>query len=415
MLITPPSTSDTTVSAIQAEYSKLLINYPLESPLDIPVGVYVTEQLFSFWDDISPYLPHGSKLSKAYVRPEDHATNGLNKLKELNPLFDFGSVAVARSASPVAKADSSAGAGFFNGPTITQSTADSSTVLKKTHPSLNGKFGDYYLFQFDYENIKTALALVGYVWELPLADNYQKGLSLDIDLTETTISVDLTLALIASMLTTNQYLNAELATLSGKVITIKFKSAAVPSFPFDYGILNVGPDSNVSDCFSQTVVERIYKNLKANGHGDIADTVPASALRGVPFAARRKGTALAVAIRDSLIDVLGGSEGLFSVMQASTNEYLMGIINGLLASNKVIYDELDRIGGGAVKQKALEAFESGMNRAVVSKGVQSLLNSGTEINNSTGRSILAKEPTNVVQSNIADIKATLGTARTQES
>lgn len=415
MLTTPPSSSDTTVSQIQAEYAELLLTYPLESPIDIPVGVYVTEQLFNFWADLSIYLPHGSKLGKAYVRPEDHALEGLEKLKELNSVFDFSAIAVARNGSQSTKSDNSAGAGFFSGSTLAQSTVASSTSINKTHPSLNGKFGDYYLFQFDYENLKSELVKLGYAWELPFGDDYQKGLSLDIDLSDVTIDKNLVLTLVESILTANTNLNTESVTLVDSVITVKFKSAVIPSFPFDYGILNVGPASNVSDCFSQSVVERIYKNLKANGHGDIADTVPASALVGVPYAARKKGTALAVAIRDSLIDVLGGSEGLFSVMQSSTNEYLMGIINGLLASNKVIYDELDRLGGGTVKKKALEAFESGMNRAVVSKGVQSLLNSGTEINNSTGRSILAKEPTTVIESNIADIKSSLSTARTQDS
>ena len=90
----------------------------------------------------------------------------------------------------------------------------------------------------------------------------------------------------------------------------------------------------------------------------------------------------------------------------------MALINGLIASNNVLYDELDRLGGGNVKKKAQEAFESGMNRTVVSKNVLSLLNNGREINQNTGKSLLAVEDPSIVKSNAESIQTELELART---
>ena len=415
MSFVKPLDSDQTVQTIQKEYATKLIYYPLQNSLSIPVGVYVTEQIYTFWDTISVYLPYGSKLAKAYVRPEDQALIGLNKLKELNPIFDFDSISVKRLEAASQSQDTNSGSSFFSGSSTPTANPTATSTLTKTHPALNGKFGDYYLFQFNYNSLQAALASKGFAWVLPYGDPYQKGLALDIDLSEVKVDINLVLQLITSIVNQNAYLNVKTCTLLNKTITVTFNTSVIPSFPFDFGILNVGSSSNVSDCFSQTVLDKIYKHLKDNGYGDLEESVGAKSLKGLPTHVRRKGTALATAIRDSLIDVLGGSDGLFSVMQSSTNEYLMGIINGLVAANKVVYDELDRIGGGSVKEKAIDAFQSGINRATVSKGVLSLLNNGMEINQTTGKSLLSTEPSITVQGNVSMIKTDLSAARTQDN
>lgn len=417
MLTTKPSLSDATVSAIQSDYVKKYAYYPLEKYIDISPDVYVTEQIFTFWQDVSPFLPYGSKISKGYVRPDDHALAGLTKLKELNPNYDFSAIASTRSSATVS-ADNSSGSSFFSTTPSTESTSTLSTSsVTRTHPGLNGKFGDYYLFQFDYNTVQSVLSGLGYTWTLPFSDNYQKGLALDIDISEvaSTITPDALTALLTTIATANTYLNIKSCSYSGSVITILFIDSTLPSFPFEYGILNIGSSSNVSDAFSQSTVQKIYKHLKDNGYGDIDEKVSGSALKGLPASVRKRGTALSIALKDILIDVLGGSKGLLSTFQGSTNEYLIGLINGLLAANKVVYDELDRIGGGTVKEKAINAFQSGMNRATVSKSINSLLNNGMDLNQSSGVSLSIVETDEVVASNIDLIKTSLATARTQDN
>jgi len=232
-----------------------------------------------------------------------------------------------------------------------------------------------------------------------------------IELADTTVDKTTVVAMINTIISANSYLNATKCTLSGTTAVITFASSEIPTKPYEFGILNVGPNSNVADCFSEKTLQRIYSTLKANGYGDLDETIKPTLLKGLPHATRKKGTLLARAIRDSLIDVLGGSEGVISVLQASTNEYLMAIINGLLAANNVLYDELDRVGGGNVKKKAQEAFESGMNRTVVSKNVASLLNNGREINKTTGKSLIATEKSDIVASNATNIQTELELAR----
>ncbi len=408
MLLVKPSTDST----IQSEYNKMYVSYPLTQALPIPVGVYVTQQQFIFWSDVSPYLPYGAYLLKAYVRPDDHAFDGLTQLKTLNASFDFDSVAVKRTGiSGIPTEDTSSGSDFFKSSFTPSASQVSTSDVNKTHPNLNGKFDSYYLHQFDYEMIQSELSKVGVSWDLPFKDSFQKGLTMVIELADTTVDKTTVVAMINTIISANSYLNATKCTLSGTTAVITFASSEIPTKPYEFGILNVGPNSNVADCFSEKTLQRIYSTLKANGYGDLDETIKPTLLKGLPHATRKKGTLLARAIRDSLIDVLGGSEGVISVLQASTNEYLMAIINGLLAANNVLYDELDRVGGGNVKKKAQEAFESGMNRTVVSKNVASLLNNGREINKTTGKSLIATEKSDIVASNATNIQTELELAR----
>lgn len=412
MLLVKPSESDATIAAIKAEYATKLVEYPLLSSMEVPVGVYVTQQQYIFWRDVSPYLPYGAYLSKAYVRPEDHALYGLNQLATLNTSFDFDSISVKRTSSTgIPSEDSSSGSDFFSKKYTPSITTTTTNDVSKTHPNLNGKFKSYYLHQFDYENVKVELLKVGVSWSLPFDDDYQNGLLAIIDLSNTTIDKNKVLTLLNSIISQNSYLNVSKCTLTGSEVTIYFKSSDISVKPYEFGILNIGPNSNVPDCFSEKTLQMIYNNLKMNGYGDLDESVKPATLKGLPLKTRKKGTALAKAIRDSLIDVLGGSEGVISVLQASTNEYLMALVNGLIASNNVLYDELDRLGGGGVKKKAQDAFESGMNRTVVSKNVLSLLNNGREINQSTGKSLLAVEDSSIVKSNADSIQTELELSR----
>ncbi|MFA5403674.1 MAG: hypothetical protein WC358_01950 [Ignavibacteria bacterium] len=410
MLLVKPSESDSTIISIKAEYATKLVEYPLLGSMEVPVGVYVTQQQYIFWRDVSSYLPYGAFLKKAYVRPDDHALNGLIQLETLNPSFNFDSITAKRTSSSSSPSNGNS-ANFFSNKFTPNTTKASNSDINKTHPNLNGKFKSYYLHQFDYDSLKSELLKVGVTWSLPFDDSYQKGLLMVISLENTTIDKSQVSTLINSIITQNIYLNASKCTLSGTDLTIEFKSGEVSIKPYEFGILNVGPNNNVADCFSERTLQTIYNNLKINGYGDLDEVVKPAALKGFPLKTRKKGTALAKAIRDSLIDVLGGSEGIVSVLQGSTNEYLMALINGLIASNNVLYDELDRLGGGNVKKKAQEAFESGMNRAVVSKNVLSLLNNGREINQNTGKSLLSVEDSNVVKSNAAGIQTELELSR----
>lgn len=413
MLLVKPSESDATIVAIKEEYATKLVEYPLLGSMEVPVGVYVTQQQYIFWRDVSPYLPYGAYLSKAYVRPEDHALDGLSQLETLNSSFDFDSISVKRTSSTgIPSEDTSSGSNFFSAKYTPNATASSTSDVSKTHPNLNGKFKSYYLHQFDYDLVESALLKVGVTWSLPFDDDYQKGLLLVIDLENTTIDKTQVVTLLNSIISQNTYLNASKCTLTGSEVTVYFKTSEISIQPYEFGILNVGPNSNVADCFSEKTLQMIYNNLKINGYGDLDEIAKPATLKGLPQKARKKGTALAKAIRDSMIDVLGGSEGVISVLQASTNEYLMALINGLIASNNVLYDELDRLGGGNVKKKAQEAFESGMNRTVVSKNVLSLLNNGREINQNTGKSLLAVEDPSIVKSNAESIQTELELART---
>ena len=411
MLTSIPSMTSGTGALIVDEYNSLKIPYSLDSEFEIPVNIYVTSQMYAFWSAVRPYLPAKATIAKAYVRPEDQAKKGLELLKSKNAGFDFDSIAAKDTTTPSKPSTSS---DFFSKVPAQSTTAVNVSTVTKSHPGLDGKFGKYYLFQFDYNAVKTKLLALGVIWELPYADDYQKGYLFDIDVSKSTIDSASLHTFINTIVTTND-LNVSTCILDGTTIRIRFKTSDVYKFISEYAVLNIGPSSNVTDCFSQTIVQKIYKHLKDNGYGNLEETLPASALRGLPNNAKRKGTSLAIALKDSLIDVLGGSEGLLSNMQANTNEYLMGIINGLLAANSVVYDELDRIGGGAVKQKALEAFESGISRLTVSKGVKSLLQNGTELNNTTGRAIISKEDVNVVTANIDNIKKDIGLAKTQAS
>lgn len=411
MLLVPPSASDAAYTSIKTEYSQKMVEYPLINAMFIPVGVYVTQQQYVLWTEISPYLPLGAKLSRAYVRPDDQALNGLITLKTVNPAYPFDTAIAKKTGIGTPSVDKRGGSDFFTAsPTIPSVQIEKSDVTR-THPNLNGKFDSYYLHQFDYETIQSGLLAAGITWALPYEDSYQKGLTLDIDLSNTTVDAASVVAFIDSILKSNTYLNAVGCVLSGTIATITFSTSTIPVKSYEFGILNVGSASNVADCFSQKTLNKIYANLKVNGYGDLDETVPPAALRGLPRSARKKGSSLAKAIRDSLIDVLGGSEGIISVLQGTTNEYLMGIINGLLASNSVLYDELDRIGGGGVKQKALDAFESGMVRATVSKNVESLLKNGMDINNSTGKALIASEAPEVVLANSKAITSDLKLAR----
>lgn len=413
MLLVKPSESDATITAIKAEYATKLVEYPLLGSMEVPVGVYVTQQQYIFWRDVSPYLPYGAYLSKAYVRPEDHALDGLDQLAKLNPSFDFDSISVKRTSSVgIPSENTSSGSDFFSAKYTPTTTTTTTNDVSKTHPNLNGKFKSYYLHQFDYENVQSELLKVGVTWSLPFDDDYQNGLLLVIDLTDTTIDKTEVVTLLNSIVSQNSYLNVSTCTLVGSEVTVYFKSSDISIPPYEFGVLNVGPNSNVADCFSEKTLQMIYNNLKVNGYGDLDEIAKPATIKGLPQKARKKGTALAKAIRDSMIDVLGGSEGVISVLQASTNEYLMALINGLIASNNVLYDELDRLGGGNVKKKAQEAFESGMNRTVVSKNVLSLLNNGREINQNTGKSLLAVEDPSIVKSNAESIQTELELART---
>jgi hypothetical protein len=413
MLQVKPSDSD--IASIKTEYSGMYVEYPLLQPLPIPVNVYVTQQQFIFWNDVSPYLPYGSKLIKAYVRPDDYALEGLNKLKELNPSFDFDGIVVKRAGiSGIPSDDTTSGSDFFKSSTASQTSSDTTSDVNKTYPNLNGKFDSYYLHQFDYDSVKSALSIVGYIWELPFSDSYQKGLTMAIDLTDVSIDHSLIVSVINNIIQNNDYLNASNCVLSGTSAIVTFVSSEISVTAYEFGIINVGPNSNVSDCFSEKTLNRIYANLKTNGYGDLDESVKPELLKGLPHNTRKKGTALAKAIRDSMIEVLGGSEGVISVLQASTNEYLMALINGLLAANNVLYDELDRVGGGNVKKKAQDAFESGMNKSIVSKNVSSLLNNGLEINKTTGKSLIAVESSEVVSANANSIQIEMDLSRSIE-
>lgn len=414
MLKVAPDVGEIPFSTIKAYCNAKYLPYPMVEVARVSSETYLTSQQFTFWDDIAVYLPPEAKVSKGFVRPEDHAFNGLTKLSTLNSSFDFSGIAYSRKSSSATASSTSVGSSFFSKTAVTESS-DSSQVdsVTRSHPSLNGKFGDYYLHQFDYEQVKSALSIYGISWDLPFEDDYQKGLVLDIDVSRCEQSPTDLLTLVNTIWGLNSYLNVKEATLSGTTITVRFVDSQISHLGGEFAITNVSTLSNVSDCFSNRAVSKIYENLKKNGYGNLDELVPAAALRGLPKAERRKGTALAVALKDSLVELLGGSEGIISLLQGSTNEYLMGIINGLLAANSVILDELERVGGGSVRRKATEAFESGVNSSTLSKNVLSLLNNGMELNNSTAKSLLKPEPSAVITANASEISEALDKSRTQ--
>lgn len=414
MLTTLPLDSTYPVlSSIKTEYTAKYLQYPLIDPIRVNNSVYLTEQQFTFWDDVSVYLPSGSVLEKAYVSPDDHAFNGLSKLKELNSSYDFDSIVAKRTRKSASSSSSSIGVGFFSGSQTSDSSTTSSSSIVKTHPGLNGKFGEYYLHQFDYDNVKSELAALGYSWDLPYEDDYQKGLLMRIDISSTTVDKSLLQSLISGICASNSYLNVKSVSLSGSYLIVKFKSSKIPTLLSEFAIVNTGPQNNISDCFTENTTNKIYSHLKDNGYGNLDEAVSPAALRGLPASERRKGSALAKAIKDSLIDVLGGPEGVISQLQGSTNEYLIGIINGLVAANQVICNELDRLGGGTTKKKVFDAFESGMNSAVLSKNVSSMLKNGMEISKSSAKGLLAAEQSTIVAENAKSISSELQTARDQ--
>lgn len=388
--------------SIKDEYATHLIEYPLSEPVTIPVGVYVTSQMYDLYAGIFKYLPFGATISKALVRQEDYAKEGLNKLFELNSNFDINSVVVEDSTNQSQVATVS-GSGFFSQQTSTQTTQTTQTSsLTRTHPWLNGKFKDNYLHQIDFSVVATKLNSLGYVWDVPGKDDFQKGVLLEIALTGLNTSTVADIFAFIKTIITNNFKTVSDVELNGNVIKVTFKSSDVYNFSTDYGILNIGKSSNVSDCFGPNITAMIYSHLKRNSYGDLEEEFPAHMMKGMPKDARKKGSLLASALSSILIDVLGGSNGVISNLQSSTNEYLMGIINGLVAANRVVYDELDRLGGGSVRKDAMEAFEAAMIKTTPSNSVSTMLLHGLEIDSTRGKSLATRDD----QTTASNIKST---------
>lgn len=365
---------------VRDEHVKMGLKYPREYHLPIPEHVYVNEQQFNYWNVVSKYLPDGCSLKKAYVPGDVHAIEGLNLLKEKNPSFDFSSIV----SLDFEKAPEKVNDDYFKQQVVSKTNTFTRTN-KRTNPELNGKFGDYYLFQFDYEKVSAILNGYGIIWDLPGKNIHQKGIVLDI----TTTRVDEVYQILKWFENNNPELNASgrYETDQKTFIRVFFKDNPTYVFPHEYGILNVASENNLSDFFDDNTTSKIYKILKDHSYGNLDESVSGASLSAFPAHVRRKGTNLANALSLILQEVLGGSNGVISVFQQDINAYLMAIINGLTASNKLMAEELDRIGGGDVSSRVTKAFESGLNKKTVKKSVKIVLNNGLEINKSTSKAM----------------------------
>lgn len=354
--------------------------YPREYHLPIPEHAYVNEQQFNYWNLISKYLPDGCSLTKGYVPGDVYAIEGLNLLKEKNPSFDFSSIV----SLDFEKAPEKVNDNYFQQQVVSKTNTFQRTN-KRTNPELNGKFGDYYLFQFDYQKVSDILAGYGIIWDIPGKNIHQKGIALDI----ATTTVEQSMSILKWFETNNPELNVSgrYETDQKTFIRVFFKDNPTYVFPTEYGILNVGYESNLSDFFDDNTTNKIYKILKDHSYGNLDESVSGAALSAFPAHVRRKGTNLANALALILQEVLGGSNGVISVFQQDINAYLMAIINGLTASNKLMAEELDRIGGGDVSSRVTKAFESGLNKKTVKKSVKTVLNNGMEINKATSKAM----------------------------
>lgn len=365
---------------VRDEHTKLGLKYPLDYHLPIPEHVYVNEQQFNYWNVISKYLPDGCSLKKAYVPGDVHAIEGLNLLKEKNPSFDFSSIV----SLDFEKAPEKVNDDYFKQQVVSKTNTFTRTN-KRTNPELNGKFGDHYLFQFDYQKVLDILAGYGIIWDLPGKNIHQKGIALDI----ATTTVEQTMSILKWFETNNPELNisGKYETDGSSYIRVFFKNNPTYVFPHAYGILNVASENNLSDFFDDNTTSKIYKILKDHSYGNLDESVSGAALSAFPAHVRRKGTNLANALSLILQEVLGGSNGVISVFQQDINAYLMAIVNGLLASNKLMATELDRLGGGDVSSRVIKAFESALNKKTVKKSVKTVLNNGMEISKATSKAM----------------------------
>jgi hypothetical protein len=392
-----PTETDITQSPfvnVRDEQLKMGLKYPLDYHLPIPEHVYVNEQQFNYWNVASKYLPAGCSLTKGYVPGDVHAIEGLNLLKEKNPSFDFSSIVSLDFEKAAEKVNDD----YFKQQVVSKTNTFTRTN-KRTNPELNGKFGDYYLFQFDYEKVSVILNGYGIIWDLPGKNIHQKGIALDI----TTTRVDEVYQILKWFETNNPELNVSgrYETDQKSFIRVFFKDNPTYVFPHEYGILNVASENNLSDFFDDNTTSKIYKILKDHSYGNLDESVSGASLSAFPAHVRRKGTNLANALSLILQEVLGGSNGVISVFQQDINAYLMAIINGLTASNKLMAEELDRIGGGDVSSRVTKAFESGLNKKTVKKSVKTVLNNGMEINKATSKAMSNSQ----VQADSANIMA----------
>jgi len=415
MLINAPTDNvigSTLIEKSKTEYNENYIQYPLDVRINIPSDIYMNEQMLTFWNDVSIYLPYKATISKALITPEIHALSGLKLLQSKDSKFDFSTIVVLDfKSSPTSNTSQD----FFSSSNATTESQAKTRTLTRTNPELNGKFDKYFLFQFDYSKLQKELSKYSITWSLPNSDNYQKGLQLDIDLSKCTQNKTEVLNMVKWIATNNPYLNISTQKITGTTLNVIFKSNNEYKFEYEYGLLNIGPQNNTTDCFGSDVTSKIYKILKDNGYGDLDETISHKYLTGLPLEARKKGTALSKALKDIMIEVLGGSNGLISVMQASTNEYLMGIINGLLAANKVLYVELDKLSNGNVSEQALKAFESGANKSVISPTVKTVISGGLDINKSVGKGLLSKQDASTINANIEAISADLALSRVNQA
>lgn len=379
---------------ISNEQLKYGTKYPREYHLPIPEHVYVNEQQFNYWNVISKYLPEGCSLTKGYVPGDVYAIEGLNLLKEKNPSFDFSSIV----SLDFEKASEKVNDDYFKQQVVSKTNTFTRTN-KRTNPELNGKFGDYYLFHFDYQKVSDILAGYGIIWDLPGKNIHQKGIALDI----ATTTVEQTMSILKWFETNNTGLNVSgrYETDQKTFVRVFFKDNPTYVFPNEYGILNIASENNLSDFFDDNTTNKIYKILKDHSYGNLDESVSGAALSAFPAHVRRKGTNLANALSLILQEVLGGSNGVISVFQQDINAYLMAIINGLTASNKLMAAELDRIGGGDVSSRVAKAFESGLNKKTVKKSVKTVLNNGMEVSKATSKAMSNSQ----VQADSTNVKA----------
>lgn len=406
MLKNKPSENNNVFLKVREDYQSKFIEYPLLNPSKIESGVYLTKQQYIFWEDLSVYLPYGCTIKSAYIRPEDHAYNGLSKLKELNSTFDFNRISINLYRNYELGSGENLEENFFKKtPTVKESKTHS--LIKRTHPQLDGKFGSYYLHQFNYDMLQFELMKLGYDWNLPFSDDDQNGKIVRINYSNEVVDILDCVNYIKSICDSNSYLNIESVTSINSEIVIRFKFSDLHLNYKPYAILNTGFNSNVPDCFGDNVLNSIYQQLKINGYGDLEDSMSNQDLKKVPEKARKKGRLLARAIHDSMLEALGGSEGVVSALQSGANEYLMGLINGLISANKALCDEVSRLSGGDVSRVVDEAFESGMNRAIASKNVYNLLNNKLPIDKETGKTLLNQEDVEDASMKIQDIQEIL--------
>lgn len=379
--------------------------YPLECHLPIPEHVYVNEQLFNYWNIVSKYLPDGCSLLKGYIPSDIHAVEGLTLLRSKNPSFDLSSVVSLDFEKAPAKVNDDY---FKLSPTTIK---DSFTrTNKRTNPELNGKFEDYYLFQFDYQKVSDILKGYGITWDLPGTSIHQKGIALDI----ATTRIDEVLAILKWFEDDSFNLSGEYETDQDTYVRVLFKNNPKYVFPTEYGILNIASENNLKDFFDDNTTNKIYKILKDHSYGNLDESVSGASLSAFPPHVRRKGTNLANALSLILQEVLGGSNGVISVFQQDINQYMMAIINGLMASNKIMAAELDRIGGGDVSTRMTKAFESGLNKKTVKKSVKTILNNGMEINAATSKA-MSNNQQEADSANVKEIKNDCNVSRNNQA